>query len=237
MKFSFKQFAIYQDQTAMKVGTDGVLLGAWASLHHQPQSILDIGAGTGVIALMLAQRSDALAIDAVEIEENAYLQCVDNFENSPWSDRLFCYHASLQELAQDPDRDHYDLIVCNPPFFPPSASEMIDKSRNIARHYNQLPFEELLYSVSQLLTKNGHFAFIIPFSEEQRVCQLAEQVGLFPWKITRVQGTPDSSIKRSLIQCSTQPQGVNIDALVIEVSRHQYTAEYIQLVQDFYLHL
>lgn len=237
MTFLFKQFAIKQDRTAMKVGTDGVLLGAWGSIEHQPESILDIGAGTGVIALMLAQRSLATTIDAVEIEENAYLQCVDNFENSPWSDRLFCYHASIQELAQDPERDRYDLVVANPPFFPPPSSEEIDKNRKTARYYDQLPFEELIYGASQLLSQQGHLALVVPFNAEEKVCQMAKQVGLFPWKISRVQGTPDAPIKRSLIQYSYQSRPLKIDSLVIEVSRHQYTDEYIQLVRDFYLKL
>ena len=97
--FQFKEFIIHQDKTAMKVGTDGVLLGAWSSVTDFPDAILDIGAGTGVVSLMLAQRSDALIIDAVELDENAYEQTVENFERSSWSDRLYCYHATFQEFA------------------------------------------------------------------------------------------------------------------------------------------
>ena len=114
--FRFKQFTIHQDKTAMKVGTDGVLLGAWTSVESNPFSILDIGAGTGLIALQLAQRSHAEVIDALEIDDNAYEQAVENFENSPWSDRLFCYHAGLDEFV-DEIEDKYDLIVSNPPFY------------------------------------------------------------------------------------------------------------------------
>lgn len=113
--FKFKEFIVNQDKCAMKIGTDGVLLGAWTSLNHEPNSILDIGSGTGIIALQLAQRSDAETIDALEIDDNAYEQSVENFENSDWGDRLFCYHASLEEYAQEVD-DKYDLIVSNPPF-------------------------------------------------------------------------------------------------------------------------
>ena len=114
--FVFKQFTINQDECAMKIGTDAVLLGAWTNLEHNPNSVLDIGAGTGVIALMISQRSSAQLIDAIEIDEGAYEQCVENFENSPWSDRLFCYHASLEEFVNEME-DKYDLIISNPPFY------------------------------------------------------------------------------------------------------------------------
>ena len=140
--FKFKQFTIEQDRCAMKIGTDGVLLGAWVSLKNNPFSILDIGAGTGIIALQLAQRSHAEMIDALEIDENAYEQCVDNFENSQWGDRLFCYHASLEEFVEEIE-DKYDLIISNPPFFQspspprrisPEGGEPINNtSRELAR--------------------------------------------------------------------------------------------------------
>ena len=117
--FQFKEFSIFQDKTAMKVGTDGVLLGAWCSVDNYPDSVLDIGSGTGVVSLMIAQRSDAMTIDAVEIEENAYEQTVENFEESDWSDRLYCYNATFQEFATEmADEDEtYNLIVSNPPFY------------------------------------------------------------------------------------------------------------------------
>ena len=129
--FKFKQFTIHQDQCAMKVGTDGVLLGAWATLDHEPYSILDIGTGTGLIALMLAQRSTAETIDAIEIETEAYEQCVGNFESSSWGDRLFCYHAGLDEFVEELE-EQYDLIVSNPPFYSEdvtSGNSSRDKAR------------------------------------------------------------------------------------------------------------
>ncbi len=162
--FQFKQFSVAQDKTAMKIGTDGVLLGAWTPLDHHPNSILDIGAGTGVIALMLAQRSNAETIDAIEIEPNAHEQCVENFESSPWGDRLFCYHADLVELIQEPE-EHYDLIVSNPPFH--NTDIVGDKtSRTTARHTEDLPFQVLLLGAKTLLSTNGVFCCIIPFIEE-----------------------------------------------------------------------
>ena len=123
--FQFKKFKVHQDRCAMKIGTDGVLLGAWSSIEHEPKSILDIGAGTGVIALQLAQRSSASTIDAIEIDDQAHEQCTHNFEHSDWADRLFCYHASVQEFASEMEHK-YDLIVSNPPFF--KAPKSIDAS-------------------------------------------------------------------------------------------------------------
>jgi tRNA1Val (adenine37-N6)-methyltransferase len=234
MTFSFKQFTINQDQTAMKIGTDGVLLGAWAPIDHDPFSILDIGAGTGLIALMLAQRSAAGQIDALEIDENAYEQATDNFENSPWNDRLFCFHAALDEFLEEPE-DEYDLIVSNPPFY---TEDYIsgNESRDKARFAGALPFEELVEAAGLLLSENGIFSVIIPYKEEENFVSLARENELHPIKITRVKGTPATETKRSLIAFSRhKTEDFPVDELVIEVSRHQYTPEYIALTNDFYL--
>ena len=146
----------------MKVGTDGVLLGAWAPIIQQPYSILDIGTGTGIIALMLAQRSNAAQIDALEIDEKTYEQATNNFENSPWNDRLFCFHAGLDEFMEEPE-DEYDLIVSNPPFYAEDYKTN-DDQRDLARFQDALPFEDLIEAADLLLSENGIFAVIIPFS-------------------------------------------------------------------------
>lgn len=232
--FQFKQFSIQQDKTAMKVGTDGVLLGAWTPIEHQPFSVLDIGAGTGLLALMLAQRCHAEQIDALEIDEDAHEQCVENFENSPWSDRLFCYHAGLDEFMEEPE-DEYDLIVSNPPFYSEDY-KTTDEKRDLARFEDALPFEDLVEAADLLLSENGIFSVIIPFKEESRFLALACEFDLFPLKITRVKGTPSSEIKRSLLAFSrNQITSCTIDELVIEITRHNYTPEYIALTKDFYL--
>ncbi|MGV6829003.1 MAG: tRNA1(Val) (adenine(37)-N6)-methyltransferase [Flavobacteriales bacterium] len=231
--FQFKQFTIQQDQCAMKVGTDGVLLGAWAHLDNLPDSILDIGAGTGLLALQLAQRSNAQLIDAVEINPDAYQQCVVNFENSNWADRLFCYHASIQEFASEIE-ETYDLIVSNPPFYSENPSSK-NQARDIARFTENLPFKMLLQSVAKLLSPKGIFAVILPHKEEENFIAMAQALGLFPEKICHVRGTKNSDIKRNLMTFSLQQQEVNFKELIIEISRHQYTKEYINLVKDFYL--
>lgn len=232
--FSFKQFSIKQDKTAMKVGTDGVLLGAWTPISNNPFSVLDIGAGTGIIALMLAQRSKAEQIDALEIDEDAYEQAVENFEASPWADRLFCFHAGLDEFIDEPE-DEYDLIVSNPPFYAEDYKTE-NEQRDLARFQDAMPFEELVEAADLLLSENGIFALIIPFKEEEKFITLAKESELYPLKITRVKGTPKSEIKRSLLAFSrNEVSEIEIDELVIEIDRHVYTPEYIELTKDFYL--
>ncbi|MAM17921.1 MAG: methyltransferase [Christiangramia sp.] len=235
--FQFKQFTVQQDRCAMKIGTDGVLLGAWASIDHSPGSILDIGAGTGIISLMLAQRSEAFQIDAIEIEENAYEQTVDNFEASDWGDRLFCYHAGFDEFVEEmQDEEQYDLIISNPPFYSEDYKSG-DQNRDQARFADALPLSELIPGASLLLSENGHFDIIIPFSEEEYAMQIAQNSGLFPRKITRVKGNSEAPIKRSLISFQKANTTPEIDELIIEISRHHYTEDYKNLVQDFYLKL
>jgi tRNA1Val (adenine37-N6)-methyltransferase len=218
----------------MKIGTDGVLLGAWTPISNNPQSILDIGTGTGVIALMLAQRSTAEQIDALEIDEEAYEQAMDNFENSPWSERLFCFHAALDEFVEEPE-DEYDVIVSNPPFYSEDYKTEYNQ-RDLARFQDAMPFEDLIEAADLLLSENGIFSLIIPYKEEENFVALAKEYELFPFKITRVKGTPTTDTKRSLLALGRKKiLDFFIDELVIETSRHIYTPEYIKLTKEFYL--
>lgn len=255
--FKFKQFTVAQDRCAAKIGTDGVLLGAWASIDHHPASILDIGTGTGIIALMLAQRSFAETIDALELEDNAYEQATENFENSDWGDRLFCYHAHLYEFATEID-ETYDLIVSNPPFYESSAQpstslpeeeKTMSDARKKARFEEAMPFELLVGAVAKLLSDTGTFNIIIPHHREEDFIHLAAQAHLFPTRVTHVKGNSDSPIKRSLIEFQRLDQlphdiedgfirfreSVYPQELIIEHERHEYTDAYIALVKDFYL--
>lgn len=233
--FQFKKFTIYQDRCAMKIGTDGVLLGAWAPINQGVSSILDVGTGTGVIALMLAQRSAAEIIDAIEIDENAYEQAVDNFENSSWGDRLFCYHASFQEFIQEFD-ESYDLIVSNPPFYT-DTYKSADAHRNRARFEDSLPFHHVVTGAAHLLSDQGRLAVIIPNKEEQAFIDMAKKVSLYPHKITRVKGIAHADTKRSLVSFGFDKVPVVTDFLILEISRHQYTKAYKTLVKEFYLNL
>ena len=218
----------------MKIGTDAVLLGAWCPIDTNLSAILDIGAGTGILSLMLAQRTDANQIDAIEIDENAYEQCVENFENSPWSDRLFCFHAGLDEFIDEPE-DEYDIIISNPPFFSEDYKTE-NEQRDLARFQDAMPFEDLIEAADLLLSENGIFAVIIPFKEEERFIDLCAEVELFPIKVTRVKGAPTTPIVRSLLAFKRYELSVLMaDELVIEINRHEYTDEYIELTKDFYL--
>ncbi|MDP3358176.1 MAG: methyltransferase [Lutibacter sp.] len=233
--FQFKQFSIQQDKTAMKVGTDGVLLGAWANLDFYPNSILDIGAGTGLIALIMAQRSDAETIDAIELNDAAYEQTVENFEASDWGDRLFCYHASLDEFTDEMD-EKYDFIISNPPFYTSTYKEL-SEDRAMARHAESLTYVDLLNSTSKLLSEHGNCAFIIPFEEEENFLKIAEENKLYPNRITRVKGAVNTAVKRSLLQFSFLKSEIIFSELTLELTRHNYTEGYKNLVKDFYLKL
>jgi len=234
--FRFKEFTVEQYKCAMKIGTDGVLLGAWVSVENYPETALDIGAGTGVIALQLAQRTSHVSIEAVEIDEEAFVQASENFEGSPWADRLYCFHATFQELVEEIEEEEetYDLIVSNPPFYTDDYQSE-DKARNSARFETSLPFSELVSGVARILSNEGVFATIIPFKEEEKFLDLALKVGLYPKRICRVKGTDTSPVKRSLLEFSKQDIQLEESELTLELSRHQYTQEYIDLVKDFYL--
>ena len=230
--FQFKQFTVHQDKCAMKIGTDGVLLGAWTS-DNNPLSVLDIGAGTGILSLMLAQRSNAHTIEAIEIDEDAFEQCSENFESSIWNDRLFCYHASLLEFVEEVD-DKYDLIVCNPPFYSEDYKTK-NEARDLARFNDAMPFEHIIYAVANLLSENGIFSVVIPNKEESYFIELANKVRLIPKRILHVKGNAESKIKRSLVEFSFKKGTIERSELIIENGRHNYTEDYINLTKDFYL--
>lgn len=220
----------------MKVGTDAVLLGAWTSLNDYPDFILDIGAGTGIVSLMLAQRCDAMTIDAVEIDELAHEQCIENFELSDWGDRLFCYNASFEDFVEEikEEEETYDLIISNPPFYS-DAFETVDEQRNKARFTTSLSFDNLISGAASILSKRGMFSVVIPYKEEENFIKLALENKFYLKRVCRVQGNVASEIKRSLLEFTFDKVNVIEEELSIEISRHNYTKEYINLTKDFYL--
>ena len=229
--FQFKQFTIQQNQSAMKVGTDSIVLGSWIALADE-NSLLDIGTGTGILAMMLAQRSAAQTIDAVEISAIAFEEAVNNFENSPWADRLFCYHSSIQDFSKEID-DPYDLIVANPPYFEPS-NFTDDSHRGIARQTFELSHLELLQVTNKLLGENGTAAFVIPYEIETYFLKLARGLSLFPFRILHTKDTEKSDYKRSFIQFKKQLTTCEIDSLVLKNIDKSYSDAFIALTKEFY---
>ena len=213
----------------MKIGTDGVLLGAWANAEN-PKKILDIGTGTGLILLMLAQRFPEAELTGIEIDKNAAEEAAENVSKSPFYSRCSVIHTSLQNFKTE---EKFDLIVSNPPFFELTHKE--NSSRNKARQQSDLTFKGLIFHSEKLLTENGKFALIIPFESENYFVESASELNLFPQKITRVKGNENAPFKRSLMIFSRTNIEPEMDELIIEISRNVYTKAYISLTQDFYL--
>jgi len=232
--FSFKQFTIFHDKCAMKVGTDGVLLGAWADISNA-KSVLDIGTGSGLIALMLAQRCDA-TITAIDIEPSAIVQANINTASSPWPKRIANLEVSLQHFTQNSNQQ-FDLIVSNPPFFKNALTNPDDK-RTLARHAEKHFHNELILSAKKLLYPDGKLCLILPIDEGTQCIQLATEQALFCTKEVVVYPKPASKAKRLLLEFSPTYSQPNISELTIESeNRHEYTPEFTNLVKNFYLKL
>lgn len=231
--FAFKQFIVKQDRCAMKVGTDAVLLGAWV-LPNGSKHILDIGTGTGVIALMLAQKTQA-HIDAIDIDEEAFLQAKQNALDSKFARQITVTQTSLQHYSNAATQK-YNLIVTNPPYFEQSLKSS-DEQRSHARHADVLPFEELLDGVLKLLDEKGKFCLILPTLEAIKFRALAEKRGLHLSKLLRVKSRIDKETdKRHMMQFEVKPTEFSENTIAIELEeRHQYTEDYKDLTKDYYI--
>ena len=241
--FRFKQFTVWHDRCAMKVGTDGVLLGAWCPVDSRASSsksfkgfkVLDAGTGSGLIALMLAQRIQGAQITAIDIDAGAVEQAKYNFGISPWSDRLECHQQALQELEGE---GLYDLIISNPPYFQDSLKNP-DSQRAMARHTDTLSYEELLKHSARLLTKEGIIALVLPIEAEQQIITLAQSLGLYPTHITHVYPKPGKAAKRLLIAFSPSPLAYSLSPIAYSLTLESETAPrseaYIELTKEFYL--
>jgi tRNA1Val (adenine37-N6)-methyltransferase len=234
ISFAFKRFNIKQDRCAMKVGTDAVLLGAWV-IPNGSKRILDIGTGTGIISLMLAQKSNALIV-AIDIDKNSTEQAKLNVEESIFKNQVEVKHLSFQELANT-SNDKFNLIVTNPPYFIDSLKSSGD-SRNIARHNDMLSFEDLLSGVKKLLDEKGKFCLILPKNEAMKFREMAEAKGLYLSKLLRVRTTLEKdSEKRHLMQFEFKESEFSESTLIIEGDSHRnYTDEYKALTKDYYIH-
>jgi tRNA1Val (adenine37-N6)-methyltransferase len=231
--FQFKQFTVWHDKCAMKVGTDGVLLGAWASVQNA-HKILDVGTGTGLVALMLAQRSlpDADII-ALEIDEAAAGQARENVTRSPWKERVEVVQTDFRDYQSS---DKFDVIVSNPPYFVDSL-ECPDQQRNAARHNGSLTYEELLEGVVGLLAEDGTFTIVIPADVADRVKMIAATKNLYAVRQLNVITKPGGIPKRTLITFTFSNQECVIEELLTELARHQYSEKYIALTREYYLNM
>lgn len=228
--FTFKQFTVNHDKCAMKVGTDGVLLGAWAPVANAKQ-ILDVGTGTGLIALQLAQRNQLATVTAIEIDPSAAVQAKENVQGSPWADRIKVVCSDFREFQSEVK---FDLIVSNPPYFI-DALKCPDEQRNIARHTGGLNYELLFRHAAHLLGEEGLVSVIIPVEAEKAVVDAAWNNRLFPLNRLRVITKPGKNCRRVLFTFSFQNKECIEESLCIEVERNNYTPEYIALTKEFYL--
>jgi tRNA1Val (adenine37-N6)-methyltransferase len=229
--FRFKQFTIHQDHCAMKVGTDAVLLGAWVQVNGS-QRILDIGTGTGIIALMIAQKSGGI-IHAVDIDEGAFQQCRENFRISPWYNRLLPFHISFQEFA-DSSTIKYDLVVSNPPYFH-HASKPPEELRSQARHHDQLTFDDLILGTKKILAPGGKLCVILPYKEGMEFMDIAMRNGLFCQRMMKVKTKQERPDKRVMMEFTGHFGVMEESCIIIHDDIDQFSDDYRKLTGDYYL--
>lgn len=230
--FKFKQFKIVQDNAAMKVGTDGILIGAWTKVSGA-KTILDVGTGSGLMALMLAQRSPAKIV-GIDIEDGAIKDASYNVKNSPWDNRIAIQKISLQEYVMK--RNHkFDLIVSNPPFFQNDLKSASDK-KNKARHTDSLPFNDLISGVKELLNEGGRFSVILPSKNANAFVEMAGQYGLTLSRLTKVQPLKEKEANRWLMEFRKEKTVLQEDCLIIyKNEKRTYSEAFIRLTREFYL--
>lgn len=232
--FRFQQFEVKHDKVGLKVGTDGVLLGAWADVAGA-QDILDIGTGSGLIALMLAQRCAIANIHAIDIMVAASEQAIENFNASPWAENLRCFHISAQDFAEA-TAQRYDLIVSNPPYFSDGLLSG-DKGRASARHAISLPQDELVSSVKILLRPSGRFCVILPYLEGLRFKEIAQTAGLFCNKTVGVKPDIYSSINRWLMEFSVKASRYQYSEIFLKNETGGRSTVFNSLTSEFYLNV
>jgi len=230
--FQFKQFKINQDKTAMKVGVDSVLLGATA-IFNNPKIVLDIGAGTGLLSFMAEHRTNAKIV-AVEIELNAFNQCIENIILNKKENKIEVYNISIQDFAKN-KTEYFDHIICNPPYFENSYLSEINV-KNIARHTNELSYNELILSVYKLLTKNGIFSVILPFEKYENFVKLALDNKLFCFRELIIFPKENKKANRIILEFSKQKKGLISEKIFVRNNfNNKYTTQYKELTEDFYL--
>ncbi|QNA42972.1 tRNA1(Val) (adenine(37)-N6)-methyltransferase [Lacibacter sediminis] len=248
--FQFKQFTVQQEKAALKVSTDSCLFGAWIAgevrskkyevrsgsntltTHHSPLTILDIGAGTGLLMLMLAQKYDAL-IDGIEIDEPSYQQAEENIEASIWKERLQLFHADVKQFSFS---KKYDLIISNPPFYEGDLKSGT-ANRNVAMHDEGLKLDELIRIVNDNLTDDGSFAVLLPYVRTERMIELAEGYNLHLRTHIQVKQTVKHGYFRSMLLFSKTTTEPVVEELAVKDENNEYTTQFVNLLKDYYLYL
>ena len=232
--FQFKQFTVWHDKCAMKVGTDGVLIGTWATVFPEDKnSVIDIGTGTGLIAMIIAQRNGNAIIDAIDIDENACEQAIDNINKSPFKDRINVIHKPFTDYSTE---KKYDLIISNPPFFKNSL-KCPDEKRSMARHNDSLPLKLLIEHAITMLSENGRIALILPVQLSEELDFIIATHRLFVVRRTNIISVEGLQPKRFLIEISTKniTEREAINTITLETKEHKRTGQYNKLTKDFYL--
>ena len=231
--FRFKQFSVTNERSAMKVNTDGVLLGAAMTVKPSDRRMLDVGTGTGTIALMAAQRSGGTAqIDAIDIDEPSATEAAANFAASPWPHALNVHHTSLDEFSSETE---YDLIFSNPPYFEDSLTAP-DQRKSTARHTSDgLSYRDIFEFAKHYLADNGRVALVLPSDQETAICRYARMSGLHLFHILRVRTVPRKAPSRIIIEFSRQRAQNVVDSILTIQNEGRYTQEYLSFTREFYL--
>ena len=239
--FRFKQFTIQQDKAAMKVTTDGCLFGAWVAkqIGEQPMTavkLLDVGTGTGILSLMIAQKNPDCSIDAVEIDNNAYEQANENIISSPWKENIQVFHADIKSF--EPGKK-YDTIFCNPPFYE-NELKAEDEKRNVAHHDGGLSFNELFAIIKQRLTPEGHFYLLLPYKRNEEIRNLFLEHQLELSQLIFVKQSVNHGYFRIML-CGRLPSEKKgetvIEEMAIKDNNDNYTPAFVSLLKDYYLYL
>lgn len=229
--FQFKQFTIYQDLAGMKVGTDSIILGSAIKIKSEYKRILDVGTGTGLLSLMIAQKSSNSDITAVEIDSNAYHQAKINIDKCKWRNRINLIHADAKQLEID---HKYDLIICNPPYFSNSKKSVIIY-KNTARHQVELTFKDLLNIWHKIGNDDSDLACIIPIIESEKLYKMVKNHGNYLAYYLEVRSNPNSNPKRAVMLFSKNKMETIKSELCIHNNQGGYSEAYINMTKDFYL--
>lgn len=229
--FHFKQFSVQNEKSAMKVNTDSVLLGSWVDIPKNAQTGLDIGSGTGLLALMIAQRHPKIQLTGIEIEPNAFEESKFNFENSPWYERLVSVKLPLQRFDV---KTKFDFIISNPPYFVNDLKNQ-DDNKTQARHADSLSFEKLISFVESSLSDSGSFNVILPKIESEIFMQLADNHSLFLTKIAHIKPNSQKEVNRVMMCFEKTPKELLEEIFCVYQSQGRYSERHKELTRDFYL--